>query len=163
MNSLDAPLAESVVFREARDDDLRAILTLLADDPLGKHREIAPPENADIPSSYRAAFEAIMADPRIHAVVADVSGQIVGCFQLIVIPGLTYRGGLWATIESVRVAEGMRGRGVGKAMIRHAIERARECGCVMVQLTTDKRRIETHAFYRGLGFVASHEGMKMRL
>ena len=31
------------------------------------------------------------------------------------------------------------------------------------QLTTDKSRPEAHRFYTQLGFVASHEGMKLRL
>src|SRR5215212_3990609 len=38
-----------------------------------------------------------------------------------------------------------------------------ESGGRMVQLTTDKRRADAHRFYESLGFVASHEGMKLRL
>ena len=48
-------------------------------------------------------------------------------------------------------------------MMRWAIERARERGCALVQLTTDKRRGDAHRFYRRLGFEASHEGMKLGL
>jgi hypothetical protein len=33
----------------------------------------------------------------------------------------------------------------------------------LVQLTTDKSRLDAHRFYRRLGFVASHEGMKLAL
>jgi GNAT superfamily N-acetyltransferase len=43
------------------------------------------------------------------------------------------------------------------------IARARERGCHLVQLTTDKARPDARRFYEGLGFVASHEGMKIRL
>jgi hypothetical protein len=40
---------------------------------------------------------------------------------------------------------------------------ARARGCVRLQLTTNKNRIDAHRFYKRLGFVASHEGMKLKL
>lgn len=163
MNSSDRANSEGAVFREAQEADLPAIVALLADDPLGKHREMAQQPNANIPAAYRAAFDAIAADPRNELFVADAGGQVVGCLQLTYTPGMTYQGGERATIEGVRVSQGMRGRGVGKAMIDYAIARARQRGCVLVQLTTDKRRAEAQEFYRALGFTASHEGMKLRL
>lgn len=36
-------------------------------------------------------------------------------------------------------------------------------GCEMVQLTTDKERKEALRFYERIGFVASHEGLKLLL
>jgi GNAT superfamily N-acetyltransferase len=46
-------------------------------------------------------------------------------------------------------------------MIEHAIGLCRERGCSLVQLTTDKSRLDARRFYEQLGFVASHEGMKL--
>jgi len=86
---------------------------------------------------------------------------VVGVLQLTFIPYLTYQGGWRALIEGVRVARGARSQGLGKALLEWAIARARERGCVMVQLTTDKSRPDAKRFYDGLGFVASHEGMKL--
>jgi GNAT superfamily N-acetyltransferase len=40
---------------------------------------------------------------------------------------------------------------------------AKRRGCKTVQLTTDKSRKDAHRFYARLGFVASHEGMKLSL
>jgi hypothetical protein len=40
---------------------------------------------------------------------------------------------------------------------------ARRAGRALVQLTTDKRRAGTQGLYAGLGFVASHEGLKFPL
>lgn len=160
MNSPDRAVT---VFREATERDLRAILALLADDPLGKYRELALPEGAEIAAPYKAAFDAILTDPRNRMVIAELEGAVAGCLQLTFIPGLTYTGGERALIEGVRVALSMRGRGIGKALIRHAIGLARQRGSVLVQLTSDKRRSEAHAFYRSLGFVDSHVGMKLAL
>jgi GNAT superfamily N-acetyltransferase len=87
--------------------------------------------------------------------------EIVGTLQLTFIPYLTYRGGIRAQIEAVRVREDMRGKGLGEQLFRWAIDRARERGVHLVQLTTDKRRPDALRFYEKLGFKASHEGMKL--
>jgi GNAT superfamily N-acetyltransferase len=74
------------------------------------------------------------------------------------------RKGSWRSqIEAVRVSGELRGQGVGALMIQWAIDQARERGCSLVQLTTDKSRVAAHRFYERLGFVASHEGMKLKL
>jgi GNAT superfamily N-acetyltransferase len=48
-------------------------------------------------------------------------------------------------------------------MVEWAVEEAGRRGCGLVQLTTDKSRSEAHRFYERLGFVASHEGLKLAL
>lgn len=75
---------------------------------------------------------------------------------------ITHQGGWRATIEGVRVKRRFRGSGVGRELLAWAIARARKRGCRLVQLTTDKARPEALRFYESLGFVASHEGMKLR-
>jgi ribosomal protein S18 acetylase RimI-like enzyme len=95
--------------------------------------------------------------------VASTAGEIVGTMQLSFLPGLARRGALRAQIEAVRVAESTRGSGLGAAMMRWAIEESRRRGCALVQLTSDKSRADAHRFYERLGFVASHEGMKLKL
>ena len=147
-------------FRAATADDLPAIIALLMDDELGKLREdLGPPLNP----RYLEAFEAIAGDPNQLLAVADQDGQVVGCLQLTFIPGLSHSGMWRGQIEAVRVAAALRGGGVGREMLRWAIEQSRARGCGLVQLTTDKRRTDAHRFYAGLGFTASHEGMKLSL
>jgi GNAT superfamily N-acetyltransferase len=68
-----------------------------------------------------------------------------------------------AGIEGVRVNRDFRGSGVGQKFFSWAINRARERGCHLVQLTTDKRRPSAREFYEPLGFISSHEGMKLKL
>jgi GNAT superfamily N-acetyltransferase len=48
-------------------------------------------------------------------------------------------------------------------MVTWAIDESRRRGCRLMQLTTDKQRPDAHRFYERLGFVASHEGMKLQL
>jgi GNAT superfamily N-acetyltransferase len=137
-----------------------ALVRLLADDPLGAQREAA---TSPLPDSYYAAFDAIDRDPNNELIVAvTADGQLAGMLQLTFIPYLTYRGGWRALVEGVRVAAPLRSAGVGRRLLQRAIERARERGCHMIQLTSDKARPDAIRFYQSLGFVASHEGMKLR-
>ena len=134
---------------------------MLADDELGATRE--RPE-APLPSSYMAAFEAIAKDPNNELVVAEVAGVApAAVLQLSFTPYITHQGGWRATIEGVRVDREHRGSGLGRELVTWAIERARSRACHLVQLTTDKERHAAKRFYEGLGFVASHEGMKLKL
>lgn len=94
-------------------------------------------------------------------VLATMDEEIVGVLQLTFIPYLTYQGGWRALIEGVRVAPGFRNRGIGREIFVRAIKRARERGCHLLQLTVDKARPDTLRFYQSLGFIASHEGMKL--
>lgn len=149
-----------IIFREAIRDDVPALVALLAADPLGARRE----ENVEpLPPAYYQAFDAIAADANQELVVATQAGAVVGVLQLTFIPSLTYRGSWRAQIEGVRVDGSVRSRGVGRRLIERAIARSRDRGCRMVQLTTDKERPRAVAFYESLGFVASHEGMKLHL
>jgi len=147
-----------MIFREAVRRDLPAIIALLADDVLGKARD-----HDVVDVQYEAAFDAISADSRNFLIVADDGGSVVGCFQQTYIPGLGRHGAERCQIEAVRVSAGMRGRGVGRDMMMWAIAQARSRGCALVQLTTDKTRLDAHRFYERLGFTASHEGMKLAL
>ncbi|WP_416430377.1 GNAT family N-acetyltransferase [Paenarthrobacter nicotinovorans] len=144
--------------RRARRGDLPRILALLADDQLGAVRE-----SADDPAPYERAFDAIDADPAHLLVVGELDGEVVATFQVSYIPGLSRKGSWRSQIEAVRVSGELRGQGVGALMIQWAIDQARERGCSLVQLTTDKSRVAAHRFYERVGFVASHEGMKLKL
>src|SRR3954451_428303 len=141
--------------RRATSADVRAIVELIAADQIGATRD-----GGDL-APYERAFAAIDADPaQVLVAVTDAHDAVVGTLQLTFIPGLARRGGVRAQIEAVRVREDLRGRGLGNALFAWAIEEARARGCVLVQLTTDKRRADAHRFYDRLGFAPTHEGFK---
>lgn len=151
----------SMEFRQAREADLSQIVALLADDELGQIRE---DYREPLPVSYTRAFGLIDADPNQELyVVEGKNGEIIGTLQLSFLQYLTYRGGLRSQIEAVRIRKNHRGKGLGKKMFEWAIARARSKKAHVLQLTTDKKRPDALRFYQELGFVASHEGMKLHL
>jgi len=150
----------ALAFRDARRDDVPAIMGLLAADSLGATREAT---NGVVPETVWHAFEIISRDPNNRQIVAEQDGRIVGCMQLTFIPGLTYAGGTRLQIEGVRVAEDLRRKGIGRSMFAWAIADARAKGIRLVQLTHHASRGPADAFYRSLGFTPSHIGMKLDL
>jgi GNAT superfamily N-acetyltransferase len=144
--------------RPATTDAVPAIVSMLADDPLGAQRE-----SPDDLEPYLAALERLSSDPNQHLVVATREDRVVGTLQLTIVPGLSRRGATRSIIEGVRIHADERGGGLGTRLIEWAIEESRRQGCQLVQLTSDITRTDAHRFYERLGFTASHVGFKLTL
>ena len=146
-----------IPFRPATRADVPAVVALLTDDILGAGRE-----GADMPP-YLAAFDAMQAEGANHLIVGEEDGQVVACYQIVFISGLSLSGARRAEIEGVRVAAHLRGQGLGAALMADAEARARVAGCRLIQLTTNRARGDAHRFYARLGFTPSHIGFKKPL
>ncbi len=147
-------------FRKATENDVFAIVRLLADDELGSQRECF---EESLPAVYYEAFHAIESQNGNQIILAVENETVIGCLQLTIIPGLARKGMKRAQIEGVRVDRNYRGKAVGENLFKEAIAIAQSEKCGLVQLTTDKQRVDAHRFYDKLGFYASHEGMKLIL
>lgn len=150
----------ALTIREAILEDLDFVVSLIGTDPIADARN---PATADDRLHQREAFEAINSDPNHLLLVAELEHQPVGSFQLSFIPGVSRQGAWRGQIESVRIHPAHRNRGLGGAMMEWAVERCRERGCGLVQLTSDQQRSNAHRFYERLGFLPTHTGFKMRL
>ncbi|MCY1127543.1 GNAT family N-acetyltransferase [Frigidibacter sp. RF13] len=144
-------------FRPATEDDVPAIVALLADDILGATRE-----RREI-DAYLAAFRTMVAEGNNHLIVGDDDGRIVATYQITFISGLSLKAARRAQVEAVRVASTFRGRGIGAALMADAEARARAAGCTLMQLTTNKTRADAHRFYERRGFTPTHIGYKRDL
>jgi ribosomal protein S18 acetylase RimI-like enzyme len=148
--------------RRATRADLPRLLELLVDDEFGRARDTPAGDDP----AYAQAFAAIEADPNqllLVGALQEPAPDVVAMLQLTFIPGLSRHGAWRANIESVRVANHLRGRGIGAWLIGEALQIARERGARFAQLTSDKRHTDAHRFYARLGFYASHEGFKLAL
>jgi ribosomal protein S18 acetylase RimI-like enzyme len=153
-------VTSSITLRLARRGDVVAIVKMLADDPLGSARErIEDP----LPQSYFQAFDRLDRNPHIKLVIAeDVTGAVVGCLQLCILPGLSSQGSSRSLIEDVRVASHCRSRGIGEQMVQWAVAESQANGCKLIELLTSNSRIDAQRFYARLGFQPSHIGMTLR-
>lgn len=150
-----------MIFRIATENDISKIVEMIADDELGKNRENF---QLPLPKEYITAFKEINSDKNQELIVVENENlEIIGTLQLSFIQYLTYRGGIRAQIEAVRIRKDQRGNGLGKKMFEWAIDRTKARKAHLLQLTTDKKRPKAIKFYEDLGFKPSHEGMKMHL
>lgn len=146
-----------MIFRDATEQDVPAIVALLTDDPLGQGRE------GGDPAPYLAVFARLAANPMHQLIVGERAGRVVATCQLTMLHGLSRQGMTRALVEAVRTAPDLRSTGIGAALMAEAEARARAAGAAMIQLTTDKSRLRAHAFYDRLGYEPSHLGYKKAL
>ncbi len=149
-----------LLYREAKETDLPDLIEMLADDTLGKKREDT---SRPINQRYIKTLSYIIDDPNNELIVVEYENQLAGMLQLTFIPYLSHMGSWRCLIESVRVQGNYRGRGLGSKIFEWAIQRAKDKHCNILQLTSDKKRPEAIRFYENLGFVPSHEGLKLKL
>ena len=155
----DVTPEEGPSIRRAVPTDLPRLVELLMSGALPGAPDTEDPTEAD---RYRVALDEIQGAGG-EVLVAERSGEVIGFCQLVFFRHLQAKGGLCAELESVHVHAEDRGTGVGRALVRAAVDRARAVGCYRVQLTSNRRREDAHRFYESLGFEATHLGYKVRL
>ena len=139
MNSVELSI------REAQESDLPAVLELYEDPEVDDGYRM-PEEKA------LGIFRKMGEYPYLKLFVAELDGRVVGTYELLVMDNLAHDGAPSAVVEDVVVAAGQRGRGIGRAMMAHALEVCRLQGCYKVSLSSAQFREAAHRFYDGLGF-----------
>lgn len=146
-----------MLIRKAKITDLNEIIFLLNDDNLGSERESLSKKYRQ---RYRNVFSEIVESKYFDIFVMENNNEIIGFYQIMVLPHISFKGGKRIQIESVRIRSDSRGRGNGTLLMKHAIEIGRHNECSVVQLTSNKERKETKNFYLKLGFTPTHDGYK---
>lgn len=147
----------TIEIRPAIADDLAVIVGLHEADSLGGHGDRWSPRTRGL---YEAAFSAIADSPADALFVALHEGEVVGTFQLTLIPVLTGLGRRVARLGSVQVRADQRSRGIGAAMVEAAEREAARRGAALVELASNLARRDAHRFYERLGYAKSHAGFK---
>jgi ribosomal protein S18 acetylase RimI-like enzyme len=136
-----------VVIREARSEDVQAVLPLL--EQLRKVTALHDPVESRL---LEKTLEDMLRRPdtyRNYLAVED--GRIVGLITLVLYKTLLHPGGTGLVNELV-VAEDARGRGIGRSLLDAAISAAREQGMDEVEVGTEIDNLGARDFYRRLGF-----------
>ena len=139
--------------RVAQTSDLVALLRLYV--------QLSADNGSTTVEDARTGFAAILADPRLHLLVADRDGRPVGTATLVIVPNLTHSGAPWAQLENMVVDEAERGSGTGRLLIEECTRIAWATGCYKVQLQSAGHREGAHRFYERMGFEASSVGFRL--
>jgi ribosomal protein S18 acetylase RimI-like enzyme len=101
-----------------------------------------PPSPDDLAALVRDAASTLM-------VARDGSGKIVGALTLSVYRVPT---GIRSIIEDVIVDGSARGQGIGEALMKYAIDLARQKGAKNISLTSNPLRLAANRLYLRVGF-----------
>ncbi|MBA3813966.1 MAG: GNAT family N-acetyltransferase [Alphaproteobacteria bacterium] len=153
-------MLNNLTLRPAEEKDLPDIIRLFIEDELGASREVL---SNPISPSYQQAFQDIQEDKNQALWVVVYKGHVIGTYHLTTLPSLSFKGSRRLNLENIHVDQRFQGQGVGTWMINKAIAFGHEKNCKIIQLTTNKKRLPAKTFYEKLGFVATHEGMKLYL
>ncbi len=129
----------SVTIRFATPDDADAISRLFT--------SLGHPAGPEAVAARLERFAALGED----ALVAVENGEVVGVVALSVMPTL-HRPTAVGRMSVLVVAESLRGRGIGRLLVAASEARLRDRGCALVEVTSNMRRGEAHAFYEALGY-----------
>jgi GNAT superfamily N-acetyltransferase len=134
-----------VLVRKARAEDLARVLELYAQPAMDDGRVLDEASARDIWSRF-AGY------PDYHLYVAELDGNVLGTFALLIMDNLAHQGTPSGIVEDVAVAPGMQGQGIGTAMMEHASAICAERGCYKMVLSSNLRRGPAHQFYEKIGF-----------
>lgn len=134
-----------LLIRPARTEDLAQLLSLY------RLLDIAPREPMPLEQA-RAHFLALMDDPRHTIYVAELDDRMVGTFALIFLGGLPHGARDSCVVEDVVVSREVQGQGIGRRMMRFAMEQSARRRCYKLVLSSHLERAAAHRFYEGLGF-----------
>ncbi|CUX10001.1 GNAT family N-acetyltransferase [Agrobacterium fabrum] len=146
--------SDTISLRAAGPGDLPGLLEL--------YQVLNPSDPKLTTQEAGAVFAAMLAQPGLTIFVATENGKPVATATLLIVPNLTRAARPYAFIENVVTLEARRGRGYGRTVVRHAIERAFGANCYKVMLLTGRHDPAVHAFYESCGFVQNKTGFQIR-
>lgn len=127
-------------------------VTAVTDELVSAFERLIPQLKLTFPPPTPEDLERLIASDACVLLAArypDRSAPIAGALTLIVYRVPT---GIRARIEDVVVDEAMRGKGIGEALVRRALNMAREAGADGVALTSNPRREAANRLYQRVGF-----------
>ncbi|MDI9871491.1 GNAT family N-acetyltransferase [Flectobacillus roseus] len=133
-----------MLIRQATISDLPSILQLYAE-VLDKGQVLSL-------SEAEVLFQKMSSYPNYKVYVAEQEHQVVGTFALLIMDNLAHRGTPSGIVEDVAVQENLQGKGIGRQMMKYAMQVCSEAGCYKLVLSSNQKRVEAHAFYESLGF-----------
>ena len=135
--------------------DIRIREALIGDLPfvLGVYKDAGISARASLPLGRAVEiYNRMLCYPSYRLFVAERNSQIVGTFALLIMDNLAHGGVPSGVVEDVAVLQSFQRQGVGREMMKYAIDVCRERGCYKMTLSTNVHRTGAHLFYESLGF-----------
>jgi GNAT superfamily N-acetyltransferase len=134
----------NIIIKEASIGDLSSVLNLYS----------TVLDNGNVISIHQAEllFQKMQSYPNYKIYVAEKEGEIIGTFALLIMDNLAHQGTPSGVVEDVAVLNNLQGKGIGKLMMKFAMEQCKQASCYKLVLSSNVKRSEAHAFYESLDF-----------
>jgi GNAT superfamily N-acetyltransferase len=131
------------IIRHATDDDLPQVLEL--------YGHLHPDERLP-PETAASVWSTLLASSFMTVILAQTGEKLVSSCTLAIVPNLSRGGRSYAVIENMVTHADHRRQGLGRQVLAHAVQLARQADCYKVLLATGSKRETTLHFYEGAGF-----------
>ena len=121
----------------------------VTDELIHAFQRLMPQLSQSKPAPTREELQVIVDTPTTILFMAREEGKLVGSLSLATFRVPT---GILAWIEDVVVDESVRGRGIGEALTRAALAKAKEMGVRTVDLSSRPAREAANRLYQRVGF-----------
>ena len=133
------------MIREIKESELDDLLVLYKD----LHDSDDPQPNE---KRIKEVWTQICGDERIKYFVKEKDKKLVSCCHLVIVPNLTRGTRPYGIIENVVTKSEFRNQGLGKEILKHALNYAWSEGCYKVMLLTGRKDEKVYRFYESVGF-----------
>ena len=134
-----------MIIRKAQIEDLPSVLALYGQPDFDNGAVV----NLEAARNF---LEEIGRYPDYTLYVAEIEGEVVGVYSLLIMHKLAHKCTPSAILEDIVVATSRQRQGLGRAMVSHAMDMARSKSCYKLVLSSNARRTDAHRFYDQLGF-----------
>ena len=137
---------ENIIIRESTYDDIPSLLELLYE--LGRPK----PHKDNELENFTALLKNYMREDDKKILVAQIdNSKIIGMISMVFLSRLN-QNTLEMYVPELIVSQNYHSKGIGKKLLNFSIKLGKEKKCHRIRLESGNQRIESHKFYKHLGF-----------
>ena len=137
---------ENIIIRESNYDDIPSLLELLYE--LGRPKL---QQDSDSEKFEKLLKNYIQENDKKILVAQINNSEIIGMISMVFLPRLN-QNTLELYIPELIISQNYRSKGIGKKLINFSINLGKEKKCHRMRLESGNQRVESHKFYKHLGF-----------
>ena len=137
---------ENIIIRESNYDDIPSLLELLYE--LGRPKLH---QDGDSEKFEKLLKNYIQENDKKILVAQINNSKIIGMISMVFLPRLN-QNTLELYIPELIISQNYRSKGIGKKLINFSINLGKEKKCHRMRLESGNQRVESHKFYKHLGF-----------
>ncbi len=147
-------MSDDLLIRPATASDFAVLLSL--------YQDLNPEDLKADAFRQEQTYAQMLGQPGLTILLAFLGQHPVATLTLVIVPNLTRGCASYAIVENVVTLTSFRGKGIGKQLMKAAIDRSWQAGCFKIMLMSGSSNLPAHMFYENMGFKRSKIGFELR-